>query len=63
MTIRNTLSSTPVSTLANTPATEKASSSGSFGAAVKSLQSAALAQPTQPAAGTGLVGHLVNTTA
>ncbi|MBC8749046.1 hypothetical protein OKW43_002407 [Paraburkholderia sp. WC7.3g] len=65
MTIHNTLSSTPFSTLANTPATEKPASSGSSstGAAPKSQKNAALAQPAQPAAGTGLVGHLVNTTA
>ncbi|APA87097.1 hypothetical protein BJG93_14295 [Paraburkholderia sprentiae WSM5005] len=62
MTIHNTLSSTPFSPLANAPATDKpaSASSSSTGAAVKSQQSAALAQP---APGTGLVGHLVNTTA
>jgi hypothetical protein len=63
MTIHNTLSSTPFSTLANTPAKEKATNSSSTGAAVKSQQSAALPQPAQPAPGTGLIGHLVNTTA
>ncbi|WP_233851553.1 hypothetical protein [Paraburkholderia sp. HD33-4] len=63
MTIHNTLSSTPFSSLAKTPATEKAASSNSSGAAAKSQPAAALAQPAQPAAGTGLVGHLVNTTA
>ncbi|RZF28705.1 hypothetical protein EVC45_16110 [Paraburkholderia sp. UYCP14C] len=63
MTIHNTLSSTPYSSLAKTAATEKASSSSASGAAAKSQPAAALEQPTPPAAGTGLVGHLVNTTA
>ncbi|MEX3898107.1 hypothetical protein [Paraburkholderia sp. BR10954] len=63
MTIHNTLSSTPFSTLAKTPATEKSASSSTTGAAAKSQQSSALAQPALPAPGTGLIGHLVNTTA
>ncbi|MFP4893087.1 hypothetical protein [Paraburkholderia sp. EG304] len=63
MTIHNTLSSTPFSTLAKTPATEKSSSSGSTSAAAKSQQSSALQQPALPVPGTGLIGHLVNTTA
>ncbi|EDZ99605.1 hypothetical protein BH160DRAFT_5098 [Burkholderia sp. H160] len=63
MTIHNTLSSTPVSTVANTPATEKSANSGTFSIPGKSPQSTTVAQPTQPAAGAGLVGHLVNTTA
>jgi hypothetical protein len=63
MTIHNTLRSTPFSTLTKTPATEKSTSSSSTGAAAKSQQSAELAQPALPAPGTGLVGHLVNTTA
>jgi hypothetical protein len=63
MTIHNTLSSTPFSTQAKTPATEKSANSSSIGAAAKSQQSGAPVQPAQPAAGTGLIGHLVNTTA
>ncbi|MGF6808941.1 hypothetical protein OKW30_004067 [Paraburkholderia sp. Clong3] len=63
MTIQNTLGSTPFSSLANKPATEKSASSSSTGAAAKSQQSAGLGQPALPAPGTGLIGHLVNTTA
>ena len=63
MTIQNTLGSTPFSTLANKSATEKTATSSSTGAAAKPLPSATLAQPAKAAAATGLIGHLVNTTA